>query len=191
MKHVTLAGALAAAVAVVAAPAAQAALVETGVSCNGQGTGMTSQAGFLDCSGAWSGNNSNQSADVAAQIQADWGLTNLSMVDITGGNTGSSGTLSFTSQSGTFVIALKAGDAFSLYEFTGAGEGGAISSINFDTLGVGFFSGNPQHPVEHFGQGLSHADLYWSPSPVPEPSTWALTLAGLGLLGFLAKRRAG
>lgn len=189
MKRITVAGALAAAVAVVASPAAHAALVGTGVSCSGQGTGMTSQPGFLDCSGAWSGNNSNQSADVMAQIQADWGLTGLSTVDITGGNSSSSGTLSFANQTGIFVIALKAGDAFSLYEFNGGLSESGISSVNFDTLGVGFFSGGP-HPKEHFGQDLSHADLYWSPSPVPEPSTWALTLGGLGLLGFVARRRA-
>jgi hypothetical protein len=188
MKRITLAGALAAAVVVVATPAAHAALVGTGVACDGQGTGMTSQPGFLACSGSWSGNNSNQNADVLAQIQADWGLTGLTSVDITGGNSGSSGTLSFANQTGTFVIALKAGDAFSLYEFSGTTESGNISSINFDTLGVGFFSGGP-NPKEHFGQDLSHADLYWTP-PVPEPSTWALMLGGLGLLGFVARRRA-
>jgi len=164
-----------------------AALTATGVSCSGQGTGMTSLAGFEACSGAWSGNNSNQSADVDAQILADWGLTVTGSLDVTpSGKLGSSGTLSFAQQSGPFVIALKAGNAFSLYEFDASTT--PISSIHFDTLGVGFFSGG-KHPVEHFGQALSHADIYSVSSVVPEPASVALMLAGLGLLGFASSRR--
>ena len=170
---------------------AHAALTLTGVSCSGHSTGMTSLAGYLDCSGAWSGNNLNQSADVAAQILADWGLSGLASQDITGGNGRNTGTLSFAAQSGKFVISLKAGDAFSLYEFDGSTVSGGISSINFDTLGVGFFSG-PNNKNEHFFQDLSHADLYTGPTtPVPEPGTYALLLAGLGVVGLLARQRRG
>jgi hypothetical protein len=175
----------AAAIAAVLSPPAQAALSSTGVSCSGQSTTMTSLAGYMDCSGAWAGNNLNQSADVAAQIAADWGLSGLVGTDVTGGNSGSTGTLNFGTQSGIFVLALKAGDAFSLYEFNAAGIPGGLSSINFDTLGVGFFSG-PDNKNEHFGQGLSHAEIY---APVPEPATVALMLAGVGLL-WTTRRRA-
>lgn len=31
--------------------------------------------------------------------------------------------------------------------------------------------------------------LYWSAAPVPEPSEWAMMLAGLGVVGVIAKRR--
>jgi len=167
---------------------AHAALTATGVACDGHSTGMTSLAGYLDCSGAWSGNNLNQSTDVAAQILADWGLSGLTSTDITGGNGGNTGTLSFASQTGVFVIALKAGDAFSLYEFDGSTVSGGISSIDYDTLGVGFFSG-PDNKNEHFFQGLSHADLYRVVTEVPEAHTYALMLAGLGVVGLLARRR--
>jgi hypothetical protein len=167
--------------AALAAPA-QAALTPTGIACDGQGTGMTGLDGYVACSGAWSGNNMNQ--DVAAQIQADWGLSNLVATDVTGGNAGSDGTLSFAAQSGVFVLALKAGDAFSLYQFDGSSVQGGISSISYDTLGVGFVSGG--NNKEHFGQGLSHATVY---APVPEPETYALLLAGLGVMGFIARRR--
>ena len=169
--------------------AAHAALTLTGVSCNGQGTGMTSQPGYLSCSGSWSGNNLNQSGDVASQVLIDWGLTGLAAQDVTGSNSQSSaGTLTFANQSGLFVLSLKAGDAFSLYEFNAANVAGGISSIHFDTLGVGFFSGGANR-IMHDGQGLSHADLYSTQAPVPEPEIYALMLAGLGVVGFIARRR--
>ena len=156
---------------------AHAALTPTGISCSGQGTGMTGLPGFLDCAGSFSGNNLNQSADVQTEILGDFGLTGLTHVsDITGSG---SGTLSFALQSGPFVIALKAGDAFSLYAFAGG-----ISSVAFDTLGVGFYSGQGK---AHFGQDLSHADLY--SAPVPEPVSSALMLVGLAAIG-MARRRA-
>ncbi len=34
-------------------------------------------------------------------------------------------------------------------------------------------------------------DIGWEVTPVPEPGTWAMLLAGLGLMGFAARRRAG
>ena len=42
-------------------------------------------------------------------------------------------------------------------------------------------------------QGLSHATLIdiGTVTPVPEPETYALMLAGIGVLGFLARRRKG
>ncbi|MED5620210.1 PEP-CTERM sorting domain-containing protein [Ideonella sp. BN130291] len=176
---------LAASAATAFASPAFAALTATGVACDGQSTTMTSLTGYMDCSGAWSGNNSNQSVDVAAQILADWGLVSLVSTDVTGGNTGSTGTLSFAAQTGVFVLALKAGDAFSLYELDGSAVAGGISSISYDTLGVGFFSG-PNNNM-HFGQGLSHADIYTT--PVPEPETWALMFGGLGVLALLNRRK--
>lgn len=172
------------AIAACFATSAHAALTPTGVPCDGHGTGMTSQPGYLDCAGAFSGNNLNQGADVQSQILADFGLAGLTTVtDITGGNGGNSGTMAFALQSAPFVISLKAGDAFSLYEF-----GPGISSIDFDTLGVGFFSGNQNQNI-HFGQELSHADLYSGVQAVPEPETYAQMLAGLGAMGFVARRR--
>jgi hypothetical protein len=183
----TLAAAVVSASALFGA-SAHAALTFTGVACSGQGTSMTSQPGYIDCSGAWAGNNLNQYADLSSQILSDWGLNVLGAQDITGGNTGSSGTLNFAAQIGLFAIALKSGDAFSLYEFNGALVSGGISSISFDTLGVGFVS-NGKKSQEHFGQGLSHADLYAVSAPVPEPETAALMIVGLGLVGFMARRR--
>jgi hypothetical protein len=171
---------------------AHATLMATGVSCSGQGTQMTSQPGYVACSGAWSGNdigNATTNSEVSSEIFSAFGLTVGSAVDVTGTNTGSSGTLSLPSaETGSFVIGLKAGDAFSLYEFNGGLVTGGISSINFDTLGVGFSSSGK----EHYGQGLSHADIWLGGSPptsTPEPASLALLAAGLAALAWAARRR--
>ena len=176
--------ALALAAAVATTPA-HALLTETGVACDGHGTGMTSQSGYLDCAGAFDGNNSNQDADVQAQILTDFGLTSLGTeIDVTGANGNQlTGVINVADMASPFILALKAGDAFSLYLFAAH-----TTTINFDTLGVGFFSG-PNNKNEHFGQGLSHATVYGTVTAVPEPETYALLAAGLAFVGWASRRR--
>jgi hypothetical protein len=146
------------------------------------------------CSGAWDDNNLNQKIGVLAELAASfndevgingaWTYIGTTNATETSGPFGSvpgetSGTLTFdTAQKGWFALALKADGKFSLYLFDG-GQAGIIN-IPFITNGVALNnSGDPQ--------ALSHASLYLA--PVPEPQTYALMLAGLGLVGFAASRR--
>lgn len=146
---------------------------------------------YTACGGSFAGNNSNQTADVLAYISSTWGLTatDLGSSDTAGtfgpftsDETGTTGTLTFdTPQDGPFVLSLMSANQFSLFYYNGVGA--AIPSIVFSTAGVNVNRND-------IPQGLSHATLYAAATPpVPEPETYALLLAGLGVLGFVARRR--
>lgn len=150
----------------------------------------------LDCSGAWAGNDSNQQADVLAQLAIDFApLLNPATTTYTvigksdDANSGpftsnppvTAGTLTFDSlQTGYFAITLKGGDSFSTYLFDGGVAG--LQSIDFSMAGAAL---GPRGQV----QNLSHATFIDITTAVPEPETYALMLAGLGAVGFMAKRR--
>lgn len=150
-------------------------------------TGTPLSTGYIDCTGAFSGNlGGTLTAAQISQINAaftDDGFTyNSSMSyrksDVAGNglftDDGSDLSLNFSSpQTGLFVIGLKQSTYYSFYLVDGGTTG--ISTINVSSSGV--FTG---------GNGLSHA-IYVG--PVPEADTYAMLLAGLGLVGFVARRR--
>jgi hypothetical protein len=193
-------GLAAASLCAMAVAPAQAQLVATGLDCN---AGNVMETGFgpdaLACSGAWAGNITPQLAAVESQLALDFApfmgfATEFLLVgksdDPNSGpftmnaENSTSGTLSFdTPINGIFAVALKAGNSFSVYLFDGGISG--LGSIDFSTAGVSV-NQNGQ------AQGLSHAALFSLgpiPSPIPEPQSYALMLAGLGVLGFLVRRR--
>ena len=178
---------------------ARAQLTSTGLDCAAGSTFEQFEPTPVACSGAWAGNDASQQESLKGQLELDFaGLLGdgasfawLGKSDDAGSgpfvssSTAASGTLTFDeAQTGLFAVSLKAGNAFSVYLFDGGDAG--VQSINFSTLGV-------QVNGNGFGAGLSHAALIDVSGavtpPIPEPQTYALMLAGLGLVGFVAARR--
>lgn len=66
-----------------------------------------------------------------------------------------------------------------------------VNTLRFDvTNAPGYWGGNPAGLiVDIMSSGVSTITPPVVTAPVPEPETWAMLLAGLGLLGFAARRR--
>lgn len=139
------------------------------------------------CRGSFTGDiNGDPSETAYLNTQFGGSFTYLGKSDDTGNGPFTSnpqvstgGTLTFDSAlSSTFVIGLKAADNFSYYLFNPVGP---VTSLTFNsTAGVAT-------NAQGIPQALSHANLYVT--AVPEPETYALMIAGLGVLGFVARRR--
>lgn len=162
----------------------------------GASTVTTLEPGYVSCLGSFVGNIDNQltgSAGVFAAINSGLGFdTNKYFssenFSVTGNpfsqNEGSldDGVINFDQKlTGSFVLGLKQGNGFSLYLFNASNVAGGIGSIHYDTNGV----------KTNGGTGLSHAGFFGTPSlaPVPEPETYGMLLAGLGLIGAMARRK--
>jgi len=154
-------------------------------------------AGYLGCLGAFSGNMDNQLTFIWNEMSGKEGWSSVAQTQTYvssnsfaatmnpfSQNEGArdDGTINFDApQTGLFALGLKQGNGFSLYLFDG-GEAG-ISSLAYDTKGVKATTGQ--------GYGLSHAGYFGAVTPVPEPSAYAMMLAGLAVVGFALKRGKG
>lgn len=132
---------------------------------------------FMSCAGFYSGNFITGNAN--DKLAVNNVLTGLGLLG-TGGtfleklDFGSGSTIDFaTVLSGITYIGIHRG---------GAGDGEQRSA--FYKLNV------TSDPVFTFTLGgLSNAAVYKTAAAIPEPETYALMLAGLGVVGFIARRR--
>ncbi len=170
---------------------ARAQLNPTGLACDYLVALTTFNPDATDCLGAFSGNDANQVGAILDAIEGAWGMD----VDYLGttdeGKT--SGPFSFvpgpdanqgwlvldSSLTGDYVLALKAGNSFSLYQFLGLTD---VNRIYYTTIGTG-------QNGQGNAKGISHASLFGPRVSVPEPGTMALLATGIAGLAFTAARR--
>jgi hypothetical protein len=83
---------------------------------------------------------------------------------------------------GTLIkyVTVKAATGFKLYELAGLGKS---SDVNFSTLGL--LNGGGNQPK------ISHLSFWTVPvsGAVPEPTTWAMMIGGLAMVGAQMRRR--
>jgi len=145
------------------------------------GTGVT----VTDCSGYYIG-NLNNAADFA-------NVSALLTTEFPGTTFGSGIIEQINIASGTgfnFATPVYGDTVFGVH--WGGGVGGGNTAFYRVTIGAGFtgFDIVSTNPARGRG-GISNVALYATDPtpPVPEPETYALMLAGLGVIGFVARRR--
>lgn len=138
--------------------------------------------GYLSAQAAYNlYNNTHPSAgvDILLTVLASTEDKNFSSFGTFTGAGSSSGTWSLPGYAVNF-FAVKAADNFLLFEL-----GTPASHGSWSTSGIPF-NKNP-HDISHL---VFFGTRSVTPSAVPEPETWAMMLAGFGLIGFAARRRA-
>ena len=176
MKRI-LTTAIAGVTMMVAAAPAHAALTPTDPAFNCTVNQISPTAD--DCSGWWSGNLNGMPAN---QVDADV-LAAIKLLDPT---VASYSVVEYLSDISGNVIDFDA--VLSGRVIVGVHKGGAG---DFNGDGTAFFLWNDLSPTDQLTLnvgGLSNATLYLT-SAVPEPGTWMLMIAGIGLAGFALRRQ--
>ena len=172
----------------------------TNVACS---FGDVANAAVSACSGFYSGNLLNTDAPNATDADETVGLNDLlgtsspsfavlQKIDNTNGLPADFTQLLY----GDTIIGIHFGDGAPLFkeaqyhpEFNGVGGGTAFYRFDAGQTGL-----DTVVFADYLAQASSGATLYRTgdapiTSPIPEPETYALMLAGLGMLGFMARRR--
>jgi hypothetical protein len=127
-----------------------------------------------------SGNQRNAFVD-QLQLQFTFGqLTDV--LDLTkGGDFGSFGPSDFTNLTGaTDSLTVPGGDPFGLYHLSFTSLTAGFMNLRFENL-----------DGDNVGAILDAVNVSVGPQAVPEPSTWVLLVASLGLAGFAMRRGRG
>jgi PEP-CTERM motif len=147
--------------------------------------------GATACVGLFEGNANNGPAfdDVAALVESGLGLTAGSL-SFSGDNStsfsaavGGYSTLTFSEQLfGETVIGIHWGNYTGFYLLDLAAPTYTVQVENPNGLLLA-------STLPSTGGGFSNGHVYSTTPPIPEPSTYALMLAGLAAVGFMARRR--
>ena len=176
-RTLTLALAAAAATVAVTSPA-QAALTKTS-DCSASNVSPTASA----CSGWWSGNLLPESGPITNDAKAALAV------------------LGFNWDKVTILQKISAGNDAGIIDFTGILSGKTIIGVHRGGNGKNGDPGNstafsrwdnlaPTDTVKLNLSGLSSQTLYITTfAAVPEPATWLLMIAGVGLVGWQLRRR--
>lgn len=174
----TLTLAFAAATTFAAASPAQAALTKT-VDCAATNVSPTASA----CSGWWAGNLLPEGGPITNDAKAALAL------------------LGFNWDKVTIIQKISAGNSAGIIDFTGILSGKTIIGVHRGGNGTAGDPGNataffrwdnlsPTDKVQLNLSGLSSQTLYITTfAAVPEPATWLLMIAGVGLVGWQLRRR--
>lgn len=174
-----------------------------------QGGAITVTTAFLDGDGDAPHNLSGNSALDIAALESGAGVAPFAL-DLSAEQYGTEGslvnqsfaalagqTLSFDWSFGTLetlfqdrAFAVINGQVFTLATMGAPGAASQSFSYTFGQSGMATLSFGVIDTVDYLGvSSLSVSNL--SVTPVPEPSTYAMVLGGLALVGFIARRRRG
>ena len=149
-----------------------------GTGLNNQGTVGAGSGGIgqLDLAGTFA-----QAASGTLAVDV-FSLTSFDLVNIAGGAT-LGGTLALNCLG---ACSFNVGDTFTILDGNGL-MNGTFADLTFN----GFGGATPFDVIYDVGGANVKllANMDFTMPPVPEPSTWALMLGGVGMLGFMGRRR--